>query len=39
MPSFEELFPGLRAGEQIDGTNRKLNIGNEYYQDAIQVGT
>ena len=32
MPSFEELFPGLRGDTGCDGTNRKKHIGVDYYQ-------
>ena len=32
MPSFEELFPGLRGENGCDGTNRKKHIGVDYYQ-------
>jgi len=35
VPSFEELFPGLRGDNNCDGTSRKKKIGYEYYQDAM----
>eukprot|EP00092_Neocalanus_flemingeri_P017388 GFUD01018808.1.p1 GENE.GFUD01018808.1~~GFUD01018808.1.p1 ORF type:complete len:228 (+),score=56.99 GFUD01018808.1:39-722(+) len=36
VPSFDEMFPGLRKDDQLDGTSRKKFIGQEYYQDAMQ---
>ena len=35
VPSFEELFPGLRGDNDPDGTKRKKHIGIDYYQDAM----
>lgn len=35
VPSFEELFPGLRGDSSCDGTSRKKHIGVDYYQDAM----
>ena len=32
VPSFEELFPGLRGDKDVDGTGRKMHIGEDYYQ-------
>ena len=32
VPSFEELFPGLRGDNSCDGTSRKKHIGVDYYQ-------
>ena len=32
MPSFEELFPGLRGDDSCDGSKRKKFIGMDYYQ-------
>lgn len=32
VPSFEELFPGLRGDDNCDGSKRKKFIGMEYYQ-------
>ena len=32
VPSFEELFPGLRKDDGLDGTSRKKHIGTDYYQ-------
>lgn len=34
VPSFEEIL-GLRGENGCDGTNRKLKIGVDYYQDAM----
>jgi len=36
VPSFEELFPGLRKDDGLDGTSRKKHIGTDYYQDAME---
>ena len=36
MPSFDEMFPGLRK-EDPDCTTRKKHIGDDYYQDAMEV--
>ena len=38
VPSFDEMFPGLRKDDDLDGTSRKKFIGPEYYKDAMQVG-
>ena len=35
VPSFEELFPGLRGDNDPNGTKRKKHIGIDYYQDAM----
>ena len=35
VPSFEELFPGLKSGDGFDGTKRKKHIGTDYYQVDI----
>ena len=35
VPSFEEIFPGLRGDNDPDGTKRKKHIGIDYYQDAM----
>ena len=32
VPSFEELFPGLRGDDNCDGSKRKKFIGMDYYQ-------
>ena len=32
VPSFEELFPGLRGEDSCDGSKRKKFIGMDYYQ-------
>merc|ERR1719392_600337 len=36
VPSFEELFPGLKKDDGLDGTKRKKHIGTDYYQDAME---
>ena len=35
VPSFEELFPGLRGDDSCDGSKRKKFIGMDYYQVLI----
>ena len=37
MPSFEELFPGLRGDDTCDGSKRKKFIGMEYYQASFSL--
>ena len=38
VPSFEEMFPGLRSGDNDpETTSRKKHIGDDYYNDAMQV--
>ncbi len=39
MPSFDEMFPGLRGDEEGDTTTRKKHIGEEYYRDAMEART
>ncbi|XP_023327954.1 uncharacterized protein LOC111701062 [Eurytemora carolleeae] len=37
VPSFEEMFPGLRSGDNDpETTSRKKHIGDDYYNDAMQ---
>lgn len=36
VPSFDELFPGLRGDDDLETTTRKKHIGEEYYRDAMQ---
>ena len=38
VPSFDEMFPGLRKDDHLDGTSRKKFIGQDYYKDAMEVG-
>ena len=37
VPSFEELFPGLRGDDETDICKRKKHIGDDYYQNAMEV--
>jgi hypothetical protein len=39
VPSFDEMFPGLRGDEEGDTTTRKKHIGEEYYRDAMEART
>eukprot|EP00088_Acartia_fossae_P063450 TRINITY_DN7734_c2_g1_i1.p1 TRINITY_DN7734_c2_g1~~TRINITY_DN7734_c2_g1_i1.p1 ORF type:complete len:227 (-),score=59.63 TRINITY_DN7734_c2_g1_i1:712-1362(-) len=36
VPSFEELFPGLRQDSDLDTCKRKKHIGDDYYQNAME---
>jgi len=36
VPSFEELFPGLRKDDNLDSTSRKKCIGQDYYANAME---
>ena len=38
VPSFDEMFPGLRKDDHLDGKSRKKFIGQDYYKDAMEVG-
>ncbi len=37
VPSFEEIFPGLRGDDDLETCKRKKFIGDDYYENAMQV--
>ena len=37
VPSFDEMFPGLRGDQDPDCTSRKKHIDEDYYQTAMEV--